>query len=86
MKKTLMCATAVTALASTSLFAQADDGWYGRADIGGVYTGNLDHDAEPGIPFTLGGDSDPEDVYLGSIGLGYGFDNGFRLETGLTYK
>ena len=34
MKKTLMCATAVTALAGSSLVAQAEDGWYGRADIG----------------------------------------------------
>ena len=86
MKKTLMCATAVMAFAGVSFKAQAEDGWYGRADIGATPQGNLDHDAEPGVPFTLGGDSEPDEVYLGSLGAGYKFGNGFRLESTLTYK
>ncbi|MEO1188907.1 MAG: hypothetical protein AAFW60_07535 [Pseudomonadota bacterium] len=57
MKKTLMCATAAAALAGTGFVAQAEDGWYGRADIGQVFQIVLDHDAEAGIPYTLAGDS-----------------------------
>ena len=53
MKKTLMCASAVMAFAGLSFTAQAEDGWYGRADIGSTPEGTLDHDAEPGIPYTL---------------------------------
>ena len=86
MKKTLMCATAAAALAGTGFIAQADDGWYGRADLGAVYDGKFDHDAEAGVPFTLGGDSEPDDALLGSLGVGYGFGNGVRLETALTYR
>ncbi|MEL6725439.1 MAG: outer membrane beta-barrel protein, partial [Pseudomonadota bacterium] len=85
MKKTLMCATAAAAFAGTGFVAQADDGWYGRADVGVITDANtFDHDAEAGIPFTLGGDSEVEDGYLGSLGFGYAFDNGFRLEAALT--
>ncbi|NQY14966.1 MAG: porin family protein, partial [Henriciella sp.] len=87
MKKTLMCATAVTALAGSSLVAQAEDGWYGRADIGIVgESSKLDHDAEAGIPFTLGGNSEVDNGLLGSLGVGYAFGNGFRLETALTHR
>ena len=86
MKKTLMCATAAAALAGTGLVAQADDGWYGRADIGQVVDGNVDHDAPTNVPFTLAGDSAPDDLVLGSLGVGYAFDSGFRLESTLSYK
>ena len=53
MKKTLMCATAAAALAGTGLVAQAEDGWYGRADIGFVMDGRLDHDAESNVIFKI---------------------------------
>ena len=86
MKKTLMCATAAAALAGTGFVAQADDGWYGRADVGFVFDGRLDHDAENNVLNTLGGDSFTEDLTLFSVGLGYGFDNGFRLETALSHR
>ena len=85
MKKTLMCATAVAAFAGTGFVAQADDGWYGRADVGIITNaGDLDHDAETNVPFTVAGDSKVEDGLLGGLGLGYAFDNGFRLEVAAT--
>ena len=81
MKKTLLCATAVAALSSTALVANAEEGWYGRADLGYGFDGRLDHDPEASQAIgSLQGDSDIESSYLGDLGLGYGFDNGFRLE------
>ena len=38
------------------------------------------------VPFTLAGDSAPDDLILGSLGVGYAFDSGFRLESTLSYK
>ncbi|WP_233356196.1 outer membrane protein, partial [Henriciella aquimarina] len=87
MKKTLMCATAAAALASAGNVAVAQDGWYGRADLGYTFEGTLDHDPESNAPYTLGGDSDLSDGLGGvQLGLGYGFDNGFRLETTFGYR
>ena len=87
MKKTLMCATAAAAFASAGFMAHAEDGWYARGDLGWVVDGTLDHDAPTDVLYTLGSDSDTsEDVVLGGLGLGYGFDNGFRLETALTHR
>ena len=80
MKKTLMCATAVAAFASASLVAQAEEGWYGRADVGYIFDGKMDHDAERDVLYTLAGDSDTDNAISLDLGLGYGFDNGFRLE------
>ncbi|NQY98164.1 MAG: porin family protein, partial [Henriciella sp.] len=86
MKKTLMCATAAAALAATGFVAQAEDGWYGRADVGYVFDGLMDHDAENNVLYTLGDNSDPNDAVLYGLGLGYGFDNGFRLETAISNR
>ncbi|MBR9835796.1 MAG: porin family protein, partial [Alphaproteobacteria bacterium] len=86
MKKTLLCATAVAAFASAGLVAQAEEGWYGRADVGYVFSGKLDHDPERDVLHTMGGDSDSDEMWLGDLGLGYGFDNGFRLEGVVDYR
>ena len=87
MKKTLMCATAAAALASAGSVANAQDGWYGRADLGYSFDGTLDHDAEADSLYSLGGDSDIDGGLAGAhLGLGYGFDNGFRLETTFGYR
>ncbi|WP_158587762.1 outer membrane protein, partial [Henriciella mobilis] len=81
MKRTLMCATAAAAMASAGNVAVAQDGWYGRADLGYTFDGTLDHDAEPGSLYSLGGDSDLDGGLPGiSAGIGYGFENGFRIE------
>ena len=87
MKKTLMCATAAAAFASAGFVAHAEDGWYARADATYTFDGRMDHDVA--VQDTLGalaGDSDYGDMFGGGLGLGYGFDNGFRLETALGYR
>ena len=87
MKRTLMCATAAAALASAMTVANAQDGWYGRADLGYTFEGRLDSDPPQNVPFALGGNQEVSDGLInGDIGLGYGFDNGFRLETVFGYR
>ncbi|MCH2457955.1 MAG: outer membrane beta-barrel protein, partial [Henriciella sp.] len=88
MKRTLMCATAAAALASAMSVANAQDGWYGRADLGYSFDGELDSDPPTNAPFALGGDQELDgDGLLGAqIGLGYGFGNGFRLESTFGYR
>ncbi|HAY05201.1 MAG TPA: outer membrane beta-barrel protein, partial [Hyphomonas sp.] len=79
MKKTLMCATAAAAFASAGLTAHAE-GWYSRADLQYTFDGRLDHDAKDNVNGKLAGDSDASELLGGSLGLGYGFDNGLRFE------
>ena len=87
MKKTLMCATAAAAFASAGFMAHAEDGWYARGALGRVVDGTLDHDAPNDVLHTVGSDSETsEDVVLGGLGLGYGFDNGFRLEAAVSHR
>ena len=86
MKKTLLCATAVAALSSTALVANAEEGWYGRADLGYGFGGQLDHDPAFESAGSLAGDSDVDGTYLGDLGLGFGFNNGFRLEGVVGYR
>ena len=87
MKKTLMCATAAAAFATAGLAAHADDGWYGRADVQYGFSGELDHDpVTQDVPGSLQGSSDSDEMLGGQLGLGYNFDNGFRLEGALGYR
>ena len=81
-----MCATAAAAMASAMTVANAQDGWYGRADLGYTFDGTLDSDAERNSPLSLGGDQSVEDGFGAQLGLGYGFDNGFRLESTVGYR
>ena len=81
MKKTLMCATAAAAFASAGFVAHAEDGWYARADATYGFDGKLDHDpAEQDVIGTMGSVSDTDESIGFDLGLGYGFNNGFRLE------
>ncbi|RIJ14593.1 porin family protein, partial [Henriciella mobilis] len=82
-----MCATAAAAMVSAGNVAIAQDGWYGRADLGYSFDGTLDHDPEPDSLYSLGGDSSLDGGLAGAqLGLGYGFDNGFRLESTIGYR
>jgi OmpA-OmpF porin, OOP family len=80
MKKTLMCATAAAAFASAGFAAHAEDGWYARTDLQYGFSGKLDHDAASNTLGKMSGDSAADENLGGDFGLGYGFDNGFRIE------
>ena len=86
MKKTLLCATTAIALAMVSGAANAEDGWYVRGDVGYNFDGKLDYDANAHVPGTLGDYGDVEGDLTYGAGLGYGFDNGFRLEGAVTFR
>ena len=87
MKKTLLCATAAFAFASVVGAAHATDGWYVRGDVGYNFDGTLDYDAnDPLEPGTLAGAADVEGDLMYGAGLGYAYDNGFRLEGALTFR
>ena len=59
-------------LTGTATAANATEGWYGRADVGYSIGGGLDVD---------GGDTlDFKNDWSEHVGLGYAFQNGFRLE------
>ncbi|HAW54150.1 MAG TPA: cell envelope biogenesis protein OmpA, partial [Hyphomonas sp.] len=76
-----MCATAAAAFASAGFVAHAEDGWYARADATYGFSGQFDHDpADRDVVGTMGGTSDADETIGFDLGLGYGFDNGFRLE------
>src|SRR3990167_1139547 len=85
MKKTLMCATAAAAFASAGLTAHAE-GWYSRADLQYTFDGRVDHDPTTSAAGTMAGDSDASELFGGDIGLGYGYDNGLRLEGVIGYR
>lgn len=57
--------------------AAAEEGWYGRADVGYSVAGELT---------AFGSDYDLENDWMGDLGLGYGFQNGFRLDGELAYR
>ena len=63
-------------VASVPSFAHAADSWYARADIGYSVGGSAD--IEAGAP--IGGDASLDGNILGSAGIGYAFENGWRLE------
>ena len=84
MKKTLLCATAALAMATATGAAHATDGWYVRGDVGYTFDGTFDYDPINPVPGVLAGKSEVEDGMTYGLGLGYGFDNGFRLEGAVT--
>jgi OmpA-OmpF porin, OOP family len=59
--------------------AQATEGWYGRLDVGRSIEGDLDGAVDDGET-TADFSPDLEDAWMGSTGLGYAYQNGFRLE------
>ncbi|MBK6705917.1 MAG: hypothetical protein IPG56_20645 [Caulobacteraceae bacterium] len=56
--------------------ANATEGWYGRADVGMSIDGQLDGEVADGNTTASFG-PDLEDGWLGDVGVGYGFGNGF---------
>jgi len=76
---------ALMASAGSVGVANATDGWYGRADVGISIDGELDGDVADGNT-TADFGPDLEDGWIGDIGAGYGFGNGFRVEGELSYR
>jgi outer membrane protein OmpA-like peptidoglycan-associated protein len=76
MKSRITKTVALAALmAGSAGVASATEGWYGRADVGYSVDGEIDLD-------TTGASSsrDLESDWMGALGLGYAFDNGFRVD------
>lgn len=65
-------------MAGASGAAHATEGWYGRVDAGYSTDGALEVDE--------GGDFDFDSGWAGFAGLGYAFQNGFRLEGELSHR
>lgn len=85
MKKSLLGATATLALVTFGSVAHAD-GWYVRADVGAVLSGTLDHENRGSQSAAILGNSDLEEAYTFSTGLGYAFEDNFRLEAAIGYR
>lgn len=86
MKTNLKRTLALAALMATmGGVAHAQEGWYGRVDVGQSIDGELDGDIDDGLdsaPFN----PDLDDDWMAGIGAGYGFSNGFRAEAELSYR
>lgn len=82
MKSRISKTVAIAALmASAAGAAQATEGWYGRADVGYSFDGEVDGTFDGG-PFN----GDLENDWMGALGMGYAWDNGFRTEIELGYR
>lgn len=82
MKSRITKTVALAALmAGAGGVAHATEGWYGRADVGYSIDASLDGDVD--------GDelkTDLEGDWMGGLGLGYAFQNGFRAEGELGFR
>ncbi len=85
MKSRITKTVALAALmAGAAGVANATEGWYGRGDIGWSWDGEIDvGDDYAGYSF---GDSTLEHDWTQHLGLGYAFQNGFRLEGELGHR
>lgn len=87
MKKALLCATAAATMVSAGATAYAQDGWYGVGKAGLIVDGVNDIDATTGAPNgRLDVRAQPEVDPAFGLGLGYGFDNGIRIEGVAGYR
>ncbi|MGE3302264.1 MAG: OmpA family protein [Hyphomonadaceae bacterium] len=88
MKKMLQGATALAAiLIGAPAAANAAEGWYGRADVGYTFDGDVDVSKAPTpAPVTLNGQHDFDADWSQHLGVGYGLSNGFRLEGELGHR
>jgi opacity protein-like surface antigen len=75
LKRTLALAAL---MAGASGVAHATEGWYGRADVGYSTDGSVDFDGSD--------DFDLENDWTQHLGLGYAFQNNFRLEGELGHR
>ena len=88
MKRIWLCASAVIALAAAPGIVSAD-GWYGSAGTGYSIGGSVDIDAPvnpSGVgqsPYVIGKGAKGDGGWGGNLALGYGFENGFRIEAQL---
>jgi OmpA-OmpF porin, OOP family len=88
MNKILLSATALVAFAVAPTLVLAD-GWYGSAGASYSLGGSLDIDAPLNpvgagqAPYMIGKGAKGDTGFGGALALGYGFDNGFRLEAQL---
>lgn len=81
MKSRITKTVALAALmAGASGVAQATEGWYGRADAGYSLEGETNFGSAAANQFGL------EDDWMQSAGLGYAFDNNFRLEGEISHR
>ncbi|MEQ1811997.1 MAG: outer membrane beta-barrel protein, partial [Terricaulis sp.] len=85
LKRTLALAALMTGVGGMASVANATEGWYGRADVGMSIDGQLDGEVADGNTTASFG-PDLEDGWLGDVGVGYGFGNGFRIEGELSYR
>ncbi|WP_135210712.1 OmpA family protein [Vitreimonas flagellata] len=82
MKSRITKTVAIAAvMAGASGAAHATEGWYGRADVGYSLESTVDGNVD-GEDFS----GDLENDWMGALGLGYAFDNGFRTEGELAYR
>jgi OOP family OmpA-OmpF porin len=84
MKRILQGATALAAV-MVAAPAFATEGWYGRLDAGYSFDGSNEINRSTFTTPNFKTDSLDND-WFGSGGLGYAFDNGFRLEGELSYR
>jgi OmpA-OmpF porin, OOP family len=70
--------------ASVPSVASATEGWYGRADLGYSFDGEVALGDSPG--FGGWGDATMDRDWSQHLGLGYAFQNGFRLEGELGHR
>jgi OOP family OmpA-OmpF porin len=75
----LLTTAALAALAAgVAQNANATEGWYGRVDGGYSIDGEVD--------FDTGASFDLDDNWMADIGVGYAFQNGFRLDGEYSYR
>jgi OOP family OmpA-OmpF porin len=82
MKSRISKTVAIAAvMAGASGAAHATEGWYGRADVGYSLESTVDGSVD-GETFS----GDLENDWMGALGLGYAFQNGFRAEGELGFR
>ena len=80
MKTKFLAATALAAALALPAMAAAQEGWYGRADVGYAPSGTLDIAAPVAGPT---GEGALAADWAQGLGLGYAFGNGVRIEGAL---
>ncbi len=79
MKSRITKTVALAALMATGVTAaHATEGWYGRADVG--------YSTDGAVEFDGGDEFELENDWTQHLGLGYAFQNGFRLEGELGHR
>ncbi|HVY84448.1 MAG TPA: OmpA family protein [Caulobacterales bacterium] len=77
MRKLLKTVALAALLAASAGAAHATEGWYARGDVGYTVDGELDFNPPS---------ADLKKDWMESLGLGYAFNNGFRVEGELSHR